>query len=98
MNYLLGAAGVHFPGFLLASLAHTPNLLIEIYFGFAGKHAARLASNDAHTAHLHDLVIFGGLAVCIVVMLLVTRIARKALMRALAETDTGQAESVSNAV
>jgi uncharacterized membrane protein YdjX (TVP38/TMEM64 family) len=88
VNYLLGAAGVRFSRFLLACLALTPHLLLEVYFGHAGKHAARLAGSEGRTAHLHDLVIFGGLAVCVVVMVFVSRLARKALSQAVAETGT----------
>ena len=87
ISYLLGAAGVRFWGFLVACLALTPNLVIEVYFGHAGKHMARMAGGDARTAHLHDLAIIGGLAVCIVVMVLISRIARKAVMRAVTETE-----------
>ena len=49
-------------------LALTPNLAIEVYFGHVGKHAARLAGSEVRTAHLHDLAIIGGLAVCVAVM------------------------------
>jgi uncharacterized membrane protein YdjX (TVP38/TMEM64 family) len=87
ISYLLGAAGVRFSGFLIACLALTPNLVIEVYFGHVGKHAVRLAGIDARTAHLHDLAIIGGLAVCVAVMVLVSRMARKAVMRAVAETE-----------
>ena len=87
ISYLLGAAGVRFSGFLIACLALTPNLAIEVYFGHVGKQAARLVSSDARTAHLHDLAIIGGLAVCAAVMVLVSRMARKAVMQAVAETE-----------
>jgi hypothetical protein len=76
-----------FSGFLIALLALTPNLVIEVYFGHVGKHAARLAGSNVRTAHLHDLVIIGGLVVCIVVMVFVSRMARKAVMQAVAETE-----------
>jgi len=87
ISYLLGAAGVRFSGFMIAFLALTPNLVIEVYFGHVGKHAARLAGSDARTAHLHDLVIIGGLVVCVAVMVLVSRMARKAVMQAVAVTE-----------
>jgi len=87
ISYLLGAAGVRFSGFLIALLALTPNLVIEVYFGHVGKHVARLAGSNARTAHLHDLTIIGGLVVCVVVMVFVSRIARKAVMQAVAETE-----------
>jgi hypothetical protein len=63
-------------------------LAIEVYFGHVGKHAARLVGSDARTVHLHDLAIIGGLAVCVAVMVLISRMARKAVARAVAETDT----------
>jgi uncharacterized membrane protein YdjX (TVP38/TMEM64 family) len=87
INYLLGAAGVRFSGFLIACLALAPNLAIEVYFGYAGRQAAWLAGSEARTAHLHYLAMIGGLAVCIAVMVLVSRIARKAVMQAVVETD-----------
>ena len=93
ISYLLGAAGVRFSGFLIACLALTPNLVIEVYFGQVGRHAARLAGSDARTVHLHDLAIIGGLAVCVVVMVLVSRMARKAVTQAVARSDSEVAES-----
>jgi uncharacterized membrane protein YdjX (TVP38/TMEM64 family) len=87
ISYVLGAVGVRFLGFMIALLALTPNLIIEVYFGHVGKHAARLAGSDARTAHMHDLVIIGGLVVCVTVMVLVSRMARKAVMQAVAETE-----------
>jgi len=100
ISYLLGAAGVRFAGFLVACLAITPNLVIEVYFGHVGKQAAWLAGSDARTAHLHDLAMIGGLAVGIAVMVFVSRMARKAVMQAVVETDkagspTGSAEMTS---
>ena len=87
ITYLLGAAGVRFSGFLIACLALTPNLAIEVYCGHVGNHAALLAGSDAHTAHLHDLAIIGGLAVCVAVMVFMARMAHKAVMQAVAETE-----------
>ena len=87
ISYLLGAAGVRFSGFLLACLALIPNLVIEVYFGYVGRHAARLAVSNARTDHLHDLVIFGGLAACVAVVVLVSRMAHKTVLRAVAETE-----------
>ena len=63
------------------------NLAIEVYFGYVGKQAAWLAGSDARTAHLHDLALIGGLAVCIAVMIFVSRMARKAVMQAVVGTD-----------
>jgi hypothetical protein len=79
-------------GFMIACLALTPNLMIEVYFGHVGKHAAMLAGSEARTAHLHNLAMFGGFVICVAVMVLVSRIARKAVMRAVAETDKAEGQ------
>jgi uncharacterized membrane protein YdjX (TVP38/TMEM64 family) len=88
ISYVLGAAGARFGGFLLACLALVPNLVIEVYFGYAGKHVARMAGRNTHEVYVHDLSVIGGLAVTIVVMVFVSRMARKAVMDAVAETAT----------
>ena len=90
ISYLLGAVGVRFSGFLIACLALTPNLVIEVYFGHVGKHVARLAGSDKQMVHLHDLAIIGGLAVCIAVMVFVSRMARKAVSHAVAENEKAE--------
>jgi len=87
ISYLLGAAGVRFSGFLIACLATTPNLVVEVYFGHVGSQAARLTGSAARTARLHALAIIGGLAVCVAVMVFVSRMAHKAVMQAVAETE-----------
>ncbi|MCP4403063.1 MAG: TVP38/TMEM64 family protein [bacterium] len=99
INYLLGATGVRFSGFLIACLALTPNLAVEVYIGYAGMHAARMAGKGAQTAHLQDLMVIGGILLCAVGMILMSRMAHKAVMKAVAETkkaeDTGPDEMLS---
>lgn len=92
-SYLLGAAGVRFRGFLAACLALVPNLFVEVYLGYAGKHAVHLAGGHEGMASLHNLVFFGGLAVGIVVLALVSKAARQAVLRAVAETEAAGPES-----
>jgi uncharacterized membrane protein YdjX (TVP38/TMEM64 family) len=93
ISYLLGASGVRFFGFLIGCLALTLNLAIEVYFGHAGKHVARMAGGNARAAHLHDLAIFGGIAVCVIVMVIISRMARRAVMQAVAETEKAASNS-----
>jgi len=88
ISYMLGAARVRFGGFLLACLALVPNLVIEVYFGYAGKHVARMAGRTTHEVHVHDVTVIGSLAVTIIVMVLVSRMARKAVLDAVSETVT----------
>jgi uncharacterized membrane protein YdjX (TVP38/TMEM64 family) len=86
INYLLGASGVRFSVFLLACLAHVPSFLIEVYFGSAGKHVARVAGHGMKSLYLHDLMVIGSLLVCFLAVVLISRMARKAVLEAVAET------------
>lgn len=88
ISYLLGAAGVSFGGFIFACLALSPHLFLEVYVGYAGKHAAHVAGRDVQQVYVHDLVVFGGLAVTIVVITLLSRLAHRALTTAMAGQDT----------
>lgn len=89
MSYMLGAAGVQFRSFLIASAALHPTLFVEVYFGHAGKHMVRMAGGSARTTLAEDLVLVGGLVVCAVVVFLVSRMARKAVAEAVAESERG---------
>lgn len=88
VSYAMGAAGVRFPGFLLACLGMVPALFLEVYFGYAGKHVARIAGRSARAVIAHDAMVFAGLAASVVVVVLVSRMARRAVIDAVAETDT----------
>lgn len=84
ISYLLGAAGVRFSGFIIACVALTPSLVTEVYFGQAGRHIARMTLHGG-ALYGHDLALLGGLAACIVTLIVVSRRAQKALSRAVAE-------------
>jgi uncharacterized membrane protein YdjX (TVP38/TMEM64 family) len=86
ISYVLGTAGVRFPGFLLACLALIPSTLIEVYFGYAGKHVAHMAGRTTRDVYLHDFIVFAGLAATIIVVVIVSRMAHKAVMDAVAAT------------
>jgi len=87
VSYLLGAAGVRLSKFLVACLALAPTLFIEVYFGQAGKHVARMAGGLSRALEPQDLVIIAGLAVGILVIILISKTARKAVMEAVAESE-----------
>lgn len=78
-SYVLGAAGVGFSRFIAACVAFLPNLCLEVYFGIAGKHLGKVAGQPDHTAAIHDVFLFAGLAVAIAVMVMVSRVARRAV-------------------
>jgi uncharacterized membrane protein YdjX (TVP38/TMEM64 family) len=87
VSYILGAAGVRFSSFMLACLALVPTLFIEVYFGYAGKHVARMAGRNTSAVYLHDAIVIGGLVVTVIVMVVVSRMARKSFMEAVARTE-----------
>lgn len=91
VSYLLGAAGVRFTGFLIACLASIPAHFVEVYFGHVGKHVANMAGGD-RAAHFHDLVVvLVGFVLCITVMVMISKIARKAVMQAVKEVESESA-------
>lgn len=87
LSYLLGAAGVRFSGFLVACLALVPGLAIEVYFGHAGKHAARMVGHEQPHDRVHELTVLAGALTCVVVLLLISKIVRKALVQAMEEPE-----------
>jgi uncharacterized membrane protein YdjX (TVP38/TMEM64 family) len=88
ISYLLGAVDVRFSGFLLACLALAPHWVIEVYFGHAGAHLARMAGRHTPALYLHDLAVIGGLIATLIVLVLVSRAARKAVMEAVSKAAT----------
>jgi uncharacterized membrane protein YdjX (TVP38/TMEM64 family) len=84
ISYALGATGVRFGSFIIACFTLIPHLFLEVYFGHAGKHLARMAGDDKRAVLMHDAVIVGGLLLCVVAMVLVSRMARKAVQKAVA--------------
>lgn len=94
-NYVLGAAGVRFNGFMAACVALLPTIFLEVYFGYAGKHLVKIAGASSHDADLHDIVLVAGLSVAIAVMVLISRLARKALENASAAAASDRATVIS---
>ena len=72
---------------MVAFLAHSPYWISEVYFGYIGKRTAELAGSTAPAARLYDLVMIGGVVMCVAVMVVVARTAHRAVMRAVAESD-----------
>jgi len=87
ISYLLGAAGVRFPGFLLACLALTPHVAAEVYLGYASKNVVQMVGRADKAILLHDILVFSGVAVSIGVVLLLARIAHKAVIEGVVDSD-----------
>lgn len=88
LSYVFGAAGVRFAGFLFACLAMTPHLLMEIYLGYAGQHLTRVSGSTRPHSFAHEAMAFAGVLITAVVVLVVSRIARKTIERTLNSSTT----------
>jgi uncharacterized membrane protein YdjX (TVP38/TMEM64 family) len=83
LTYVAGAAGVRFAGFLLAFIGLIPHLLMEVYLGYAGHQLTRLGAAAKPPSFAHEIVALSGLIVSAVVVFAISRIAHKAIERAL---------------
>jgi len=78
-NYVLGSVDVGLLRFLVACVGFLPHIFLEVYFGYAGRHLARMAGQPAHFAALHDLALFVGLVAAIIVIVIISKTARRAV-------------------
>jgi len=85
ISYILGATKTRFPTFLLACLGMIPSLFVEVYFGYVAKHVAKISGQTSEHSTLHSAFTIAGLALCIVLLFYVVRVARKALADSEAE-------------
>jgi uncharacterized membrane protein YdjX (TVP38/TMEM64 family) len=89
LSYLFGVSGVKFVGFFVACIVHFPMFFLEVYFGYAGKHIARMAGRNQVTLVLHDVLIIGGFIFTVIVIYFISRMARQAIKAAtLSENST----------
>ena len=96
-SYLFGAAGVRFSGYCLAYVGELPSLLIDVYFGYAGRHYMDRAASDTKGITTHDIVVGAGLIVAIVVMVVISRTAHKAFKAAIAQESADTAANDASA-
>lgn len=81
LSYVFGAAGVRFAGFLFACIGLIPHLIMEVYLGHAGQQLTRISGGTRHHSLAHIAVTFGGLLIVAIVVIVVSRIARKTIQR-----------------
>jgi uncharacterized membrane protein YdjX (TVP38/TMEM64 family) len=86
LSYVFGAAGVRFAGFLFACVGLIPHLLMEVYLGHAGQHLTRVSTGARSPSFAHEAVTFGGLAITAIVVLVVSKIARRTIERTLSSS------------
>lgn len=85
-GYVLGAAGVGFLRFIAASFAALPYLCIEVYAGYAGRHLVTAGGQPQDALSRHDLPMLLTMGLAITAMILIARIARKAIEAATASS------------
>lgn len=91
ISYLLGAAGVRFAGFMLASLVLLSHYAIEAYIGHAGKQWLTRGFAGTHDGWQHGLPIYAATAVGVLAIILVSKAAHRAVLRAIAENSADPA-------
>ena len=96
ISYMLGATGVRFSTFLLSCFALVPHAVIEVYFGYAGQHAAQMVGRDKGGLNLHDFVIFAGFVVTVIVVAVVAKIAHKAVVEAASQVEASASAVATN--
>ena len=84
VSYLLGAAGISLSRFVLAFTGILPNLCLEVYFGYLSKHLAN-ANNPEHGGLFHDAMLMGGFMAAAAVMVIISKMARRAVEEATAK-------------
>jgi uncharacterized membrane protein YdjX (TVP38/TMEM64 family) len=82
LSYILGVSGVRFSTFLIACFLHLPIFFLEVYFGYAGKHIARMAGRTEFSMIMDDVLVIVGLVSAILVVFLISRKARQAIENA----------------
>lgn len=93
ISYLLGAAGVRYGSFVIASFGLIPILVIEVYLGWAGKHLVGRAAGGGASTILDDVALVGGLILGGIALVLISRRARRAVSEAVAAEDASDHEA-----
>ena len=78
-SYIMGASRLGFKAFALACVGMIPGMFVEVYLGHVAGHAASVASGTSEHSLIHTAVTVLGLALAVVVMAYVTRLARRAI-------------------
>lgn len=86
LNWLLGVSRVRFRTFLISCVGMFPGNLATVYVGYAARHTADLATRaKAHQglapgdSIVHEITIYGGLVISLLVSMIIARIALKAI-------------------
>lgn len=82
VSHVLATTRVRFATFLVACAGLVPGLFVEVYCGYTAKHMFKVAGQVSEHSTLHTVLTIVGLVVCILLLVYVTRLARKAIAEA----------------
>ena len=89
VSYVLGASGVHFNKFLIATVALIPGLFCDVYFGYMASHVTKRAGGTSDHSMLHTIITVVAFAICVVLMIFISRVAAKAIAEVENEATAG---------
>jgi uncharacterized membrane protein YdjX (TVP38/TMEM64 family) len=82
VNYTLGAGGVRFPPYLLASLGLLPGIFAEVYFGHIASHLSKLGLDTHPHSTTRTALTVAGFLVVVGIMLGLGRMAQRVIAKA----------------
>lgn len=82
INYVLGAAGVRFPTYMMATLGLIPGIFAEVYFGHVATHLSTVTAGASSHSTAHTVLTVAGFLVVAGVMLYIGRTAKRAIEQA----------------
>ena len=82
LNAILGASDVRFRPFMLSLVGVFPGNFATVYFGTVAMHLAQKSAGVDDLSQTHEIIMFAGLAVTLVVCFLIARVARRSLNQA----------------
>lgn len=79
VSHVLATTKVRLATFLVACAGLVPGLFVEVYCGYAAKHMLKVTGQVSKHSTLHTVLTIVGLFVCILLLVYITRVARKAI-------------------
>jgi len=79
VSHVIGTTKTRFGVFLLACLGIVPGLFVQVYCGSAAKHLIKAVGQPSEHLTFHTLLLVAGLIACLVLLMMVIRMARRAI-------------------
>ena len=89
-SYAMATSGVRFMTFMTATVGMILPLFVGVYFGYVTSQVTKVAGKVSDHSAMHTVVTVGGFVVCVMLMIVITRLTTKALAEAESEPDSAQ--------